>query len=1043
MRVNDIIDWSVRHRHMVVLLAIVATLIGMTLVRNLPLDAIPDLSDVQVIVRAQYPGHDPQVVEDQITYPLARAMLGTPGAKVVRAYSFTGDAFVYIIFDDDVDPYWARSRVLESLSEIRERLPDEASIVLGPDASGVGWIYQYALIDRSHRHDLSDLRAIQDWFLRYELSGIEGVAEVATLGGMEKTYEIGLNPASMEAHEVTYGMIRQSIVDASQEVSGSALEMAEAEYLLRGAGYLRSIEDIRRTPLLHHWDQGAAPRVGDIAEVREKPAPRRGIAELNGEGEVVGGIVVMRRGVNALATIERVQQRLDQLRSSLPDGVEIIETYNRAGLINRSVNTLTHRLIEEFIVVFIVCAVFLFHARSSLVILFSLPVGILAAFALMAWQGITANIMSLGGIAIAIGAMVDAVIVMIENVHKRLEGRNQQADDGVILAALQEVGRPLFISLLIITLSFLPIFALQAQEGRMFAPLAYTKTYAMAAAAGLSITLAPALIAFWVRAGVRPERDNPLNRWLQSIYQPLLSRALDHPAITLVLSVVLLLSALLPWQRLGVEFMPTLDEGDLLYMPSTLPALSPGKAAELLQQTDRLIMQVPEVAQVFGKIGRADTATDPAPLTMIETTIRLHPREQWRPGLTLDDIRRELNQIVQAPGLAANSWLMPIEARISMLATGIRTPVGVKIAGPELELIESVGEQVEAVLANIQGARSVYADRVQSARYIDVVMSPESVARYGISVGAVQEVVRVAIGGERIAWTLEGRERYAVTMRLLQPFRDSVNRIAQIPVETKRGLIALGDIADIHIRKGPAMIKTENARPNGWVYVDIAGRDIGSWLDEAQAAVAASVTLPPGYSLAWSGQYESLKRVTDRLTVIAPLVILLILLLLYITFGNFVESLFVMLVAPLALVGGLWLVWLLDYDLSVAVAVGFIALAGVSAEFGVVMLVYLDQAVNKLRPADPQALRQAVMEGALMRLRPKAMTVSVILVGLLPVLLGEGAGSEVMKRIAAPMVGGMVTAPLVSLFVLPALYYLWQRRHLSRKEPRKPGNTSA
>lgn len=1028
MSINNIIQWSVHNRHIMLLIAILVTASGVHLLKQLPLDAVPDLSDVQVIVRAHYSGHDPQVVEDQITYPLASAMLGTPGARAVRGYSFTGDSYIYIIFDDGTDPYWARSRVLESLTEIRERLPADARIVLGPDASGVGWIYQYALVDRSRRNDLADLRAIQDWFMRYELAGIEGVAEVATVGGVEKTYEVTIDPAQLDAHEINYKMLKQAIVDASHEVSGSMLEMGEAEYLLRGVGYLRDIDDIRNAPLLHHWDLGAAPRVGDISEVRVMPAARRGIAELDGEGEVVGGIVIMRRGANALATIERVQSKLEQLKASLPAGVEIVETYNRAGLIKRSVSTLSNRLIEEFIAVFLVCAAFLFHTRSSLVILFSLPIGILAAFIVMSMQGITANIMSLGGIAIAIGAMVDAAIVMIENVHKRLEGASASATDETIAAALCEVGRPLFISLIIITVSFLPIFALEAQEGRMFAPLAYTKSYAMAAAAGISITLVPALIAYLVRGGIRPEQDNPINRWLAAGYKPVLAASLNNPGLTILIAVIVMLSAFLPYQRLGIEFMPTLDEGDLLYMPSTLPALSIGKAAELLQQTDRLIKQLPEVKHVFGKIGRADTATDPAPLTMIETTIQLQPRSQWREGQTLDGIRDELNQIVQVPGLAANSWLMPIEARISMLATGIRTPVGIKIAGPDLAVIEQIGTQVEDVVKGISGTQSAYAERVESARYIDIEMDYESVARYGIRVGAVHEVIRVAVGGETIAWTVEGRERYPVRIRMDRRFRDSINRIKQIPVDTERGLIALGDIADFKLRRGPAMIKSENAQPNGWVYINIKDRDIGSWLDEARQKVATEVEMPPGYSLAWSGQYEYLERINERLSIIIPLVLGLILVLLFINFGNLAESLMVMLALPLALVGGTWLLWILDFQLSIAVAVGFIAVAGVAVEFGVVMLVYLDQAVASRRPDSAKALREAVTEGALLRLRPKAMTVCVIFAGLLPILIGSGAGSEVMQRIAAPMVGGMITAPLVSLIVIPVLYYLWQKR---------------
>ncbi len=1032
MRINGIIEWSVHNKHIMLLIAVLMTATGIHLLKQLPLDAVPDLSDVQVIVRAHYDGHDPQVVEDQITYPLASAMLGTPGARAVRGYSFTGDAFIYIIFDDGTDPYWARSRVLESLTEVRERLPKDARIVLGPDASGVGWVYQYAIIDPTRRHDLADLHAIQTWFLRYELASIEGVAEVATIGGVEKTYEVSLDPSLLDAHSVNFKMIKQALIDASNEVSGSMLEIAEAEYLIRGVGYLRDIDDIRRAPLLHHWDQGATPRVGDIAEVRLMPAPRRGIAELDGKGEVVGGIVVMRRGANALSTIEKVQAKLARLKPSLPEGVEIVETYNRADLINRSVETLSTRLLEEFIAVILVCAAFLFHTRSSLVILFSLPIGILAAFIVMSLQGITANIMSLGGIAIAIGAMVDAAIVMIENVHKRLEGREGLASNETITAALCEVGRPLFISLIIITVSFMPIFALEAQEGRMFSPLAFTKTYAMAAAAGISITLVPALIAYLVRGGIRSESSNPLNRFLAAIYKPALTAALNRPILTILISILLLVSAVLPYSKLGVEFMPTLDEGDLLYMPSTLPGLSIGKAAELLQQTDKLIMQVPEVKHVFGKIGRADTATDPAPLTMIETTIQLHPREQWREHQTLDGIKDELNRIVNVPGLAANSWLMPIEARTSMLSTGIRTPVGIKISGPDLGIIEKLGIQVEEAVRNIPGTQSAYSERVESARYIDIEMDHKSAARFGIQLADVHEIVRTALGGQTVAWTVEGRERYPVRMRLDRRFRDSIQRIKQIPVQTERGLIALGDIAEFKIRRGPAMIKSENARPNGWVYINIKDRDIGSWLDEAQTVIAESLHLPAGYSLTWSGQYEYLERISQRLSVIIPLVLGVILVLLYINFGNLTESFMVMLALPLALVGGTWLLWLLDFQLSVAVAVGFIAVAGVAVEFGVVMLVYLDQAVARRQPRTTHALRDAVTEGALLRLRPKAMTVSVIFAGLLPILLGSGAGSEIMRRIAAPMIGGMITAPLVSLIVIPVLYYIWQKRELSK-----------
>ena len=1027
--IAHLISWSVRNRALVLVLAAMLTLAGTWLTSRLALDAVPDLSDVQVIIRATHHGHAPQVVEDQVTYPLATAMLAAPGARTVRAYSFTGDAYIYVIFEDGTDPYWARSRVLEALNEVRERLPADAKIVLGPDASGVGWIYQYALIDRTGKHDLADLRALQDWFLRYELTSVPGVAEVATLGGMEKQYEVRLDPMRMEREGLGYHQIRHAIADAAQEVSGSMLEIAEAEYLLRGKGYLRGVGDIKRVPLLSRWDFSAVPRVGDIADVVEAPRARRGMAELDGEGETVGGIVVMRHGQNALATIERVETRLQELARGLPEGVEIVETYNRSQLIKRAVNTLSHRLLEEFIAVVLVCAVFLLHLRSSLVIVISLPIGILTAFVVMSLQGITANIMSLGGIAIAIGAMVDATIVMIENVHKRMEGQRMSPDSPVLIEALVEVGRPLFISLIIITVSFIPIFALEAQEGRLFAPLAYTKTYAMAAAAGISVTLVPALIAYLVRGNIKRESDNPLNRWLMAAYRPVIQSALAHPRTILLIAALVVASAVWPWRQLGVEFMPALNEGDLLYMPSTMPGLSAGKAAELLQQTDRPIRTVPEVKQVFGKIGRAETATDPAPLTMIETTIRLKPESEWRDGMTLDGIRNALDQAVQVPGLT-NTWLMPISARIDMLATGIRTPVGIKVAGPDLKVIEDLGQQIEQVVNTVPGTRSAFAERVDSARYIDIEMNPESAALYGVSVGEVQEVVRTAIGGEDVAWTIEGRERYPVRLRMAPRFRESLSRIAQIPVDTKRGRVPLGDVADIVIHDGPAMIKSENARLNGWTYIDIADIDVGTWLTEARARVAADIEIPPGYSLSWSGQYEYLERVGQRLSVIVPLTLGLILVLLYINFRNLTEALMVTLVLPLALVGGVWLLWALDYHLSVAVAVGFIAVAGVAAEFGVVMLVYLDSAVQRAQPATREALHAAIMEGALQRLRPKAMTATVIIAGLLPIMIGSGTGSEVMKRIAAPMVGGMITAPLVSMVLLPVLYSLWQQRKL-------------
>ncbi|RDH85190.1 MAG: CusA/CzcA family heavy metal efflux RND transporter [endosymbiont of Galathealinum brachiosum] len=1030
--IEALIRWSVNNRAMVLVLAAMMTIGGIYVTSKLSLDAVPDLSDVQVIIRATHQGQAPQAIEDQITYPLATAMLAAPGARTVRAYSFTGDAYIYVIFEDGTDPYWARSRVLEALNEIRERLPSDAKIVLGPDASGVGWIYQYALVDRSGAHDLADLRAIQDWFLRYELTSIAGVAEVATIGGMEKQYEVQLDPVRMEREDISYHEFRHAISDAAQEVSGSMIEIAEAEYLVRGKGYLRSIEDIQKVPILKRWDFSAVPRVGDLADVVEVPRTRRGMAELDGEGEVVGGIVVMRYGENALSTIERVEQRLAELSQGLPEGVEIVETYNRSKLINRAVDTLSFRLIEEFIVVILVCAVFLLHMRSSLIIVVSLPLGILAAFVVMSLQGITANIMSLGGIAIAIGAMVDATIVMIENVHKRMEGREVTADSPVLIDALVEVGRPLFISLIIITVSFVPIFALEAQEGRLFAPLAFTKSYAMAAAAGISITLVPALVAYLIRGNIKSETDNRLNRGLMSAYRPVIDYSLKHPKTILGIAFFIVVSALLPWRNLGVEFMPSLNEGSLLYMPSTMPGLSAGKAAELLQQTDRMIKTVPEVRQVFGKIGRANTATDPAPLTMIETTIRLKPEEDWREGMTLSGIRDELDKAVNVPGLT-NTWLMPISARIDMLATGIRTPVGIKVAGPDLKVIEKLGQKIEKVVSGIPGTKSAFAERVDSARYIDIEMNPESAALYGVSVGQVQEVVRTAIGGEDVAYTIEGRERHPVRMRMAPRFRESLSRIKQIPVDTKRERVPIGDIANIIIRDGPAMIKSENARLNGWTYIDIGDIDIGTWLKSARKIVAEQVEIPPGYSLKWSGQYEYLSRVEEKLSVIVPLTLGLILILLYINFRNMTEALMVMSLLPVALVGGIWLVWVLDYNLSVAVAVGFIAVAGVAAEFGVVMLVYLDGAVKRLQPQTSEALNEAIMEGALQRLRPKAMTATVIVAGLVPILIGTGTGSEVMSRIAAPMVGGMITAPLVSMVFLPVVYGYWQKKQLQIK----------
>ena len=1034
--IESIIRWSIQNRPLVLLMAILVTGWGIYSLKQTPLDAVPDLSDVQVIIKTSYPGQAPQIIEDQVTYPLASAMLSVPGAVNVRGYSFFGDSFVYIIFKDGTDPYWARSRVLEYLSQVRDQLPSGAKTQLGPDASGVGWIYQYALVDRSGQHDLYELRSLQDWFMKYELQTVPGVSEVATVGGMVKQYQVEMDVGRIMMESLSVKAIKQAILDSNHEVSGSVIEMGEAEYMIRGKGYIKSIDDLAKIPYITRIEAGAAMLLQDFAKIKIGPQTRRGIADLNGAGEVVGGIVIMRSGENALTTIEQVKAKLAELRHGLPDGVEIVETYDRSALITRAVDTLESRLLEEFLLVAVICAIFLFHMRSSLVIIISLPIGILAAFIIMKFQGINANIMSLGGIAIAIGAMVDASIVMIENVHKHLEQQAEKGGDRIaaIQNALVEVGPPLFFSLLIITLSFLPVFTLEAQEGRLFAPLAFTKTYAMAAAAGISITLVPALIVYLVRGKIRAENSSALNRSLVSAYQPMINITLAKPKNILLLALLLVTTCLWPLSRMGSEFMPKLDEGDLLYMPTTLPSISIGKARQLLQQTDRLIKTIPEVDTVFGKIGRADTATDPAPLTMIETTIRLKPEDEWRDGMTMDKIVDELDARVQIPGLT-NAWLMPISARIDMLATGIKTPVGIKIAGPDLDLIQEIGEQIETVIHNIPGTASVFSERVGGARYIDIEVMRDQAAHYGLSVADLQEVVKTAIGGQNITWTIEGRERYPINLRYPRESRDTIDDLRNLPVFVATGeQLALANVARVRIKDGPALIKTENARLNGWVYIDIKDRDMGSYVEQAKKAVEEKVKLPGGYSISWSGQYQYMIRAAERLQYIVPFTLLMILLLLYLNFRNMTESLMVMLALPLALVGGVWLVYALGYHLSVAVGVGFIALAGVAAEFGVIMLVYLDQAVKKYQPKTVTELRTAVIEGAVMRVRPKAMTVGVIIAGLLPIMLGSGSGSEIMRRIAAPMVGGMITAPLVSMLVIPALYFIWKCKTLDLED---------
>ena len=933
-----IIHWSIRNRLLVLLLTAFLVAGGVYSLRNIPLDAIPDLSDVQVIIKTSYPGQAPQLVEDHVTYPLTTTMLSVPKATVVRGYSFFGDSYVYVLFEDGTDLYWARSRVLEYLSQVQDRLPASASTALGPDATGVGWVFEYALVDRSGQHDISQLRSLQDWFLKFELQTVPGVSEVATVGGMVKQYQVVVDPDRLRAYGIPLSSVRTAIQRGNQEVGGSVIEMAEAEYMVRATGYIQGLEELRQIPLGMNAN-GTPVSLDDVAEVRLGPQLRRGVADLDGEGEVVGGIVVMRWGENALATIEAVKARLAELRKSLPDGVEIVTTYDRSDLIGRAIATLQEKLIEEFVIVTLVCALFLFHLRSSLVVILSLPVGILVAFMVMFAQGVNANIMSLGGIAIAIGTMVDAAIVMIENAHKHIEqgGINKHNRWELIARAASEVGPALFFSLSIITLSFLPVFTLEAQEGRLFAPLAFTKTYAMAAAVGLSITLVPVLMGYFIRGRIVAEHRNPINRALIALYRPLINWILKMPASVLV--VALLVAASMAWPlsgwwplggKLGSEFMPPLDEGDLLYMPTTFPAISVGKAQELLQQTDKLIKTVPEVERVFGKVGRADTATDPAPLTMIETTVLLKPRDQWRDGMTPEKLKQQLNQVVNIPSLS-NTWIPPIKTRIDMLATGIKTPVGIKVAGEDLSVIQDIDEQIESLLKAVPGTASVFSERVAGGRYVMVDIDRVAASRFGLNIADVQEIVRTAVGGMNVAESVEGLERYPINLRYTSDVRDSLTRLEALPIVTPAGAhITLGDVATVAIRDGPGVIKSENARPNGWTYVDIEGRDIGSYVEEARSLIAEQLELPPGYSLSWSGQYEYMARAKQRLQLVIPVTVAIIVLLLYMNFGRAAEVLIILGTLPLALVGGFWLLYWLDYDLSVAVGVGFIALAGVA-----------------------------------------------------------------------------------------------------------------
>ncbi|MBL4711105.1 MAG: efflux RND transporter permease subunit [Gammaproteobacteria bacterium] len=1036
-----IIGWSIDNRFMVLMLTFILIGLGIYSVKQTPLDALPDLSDVQVIIKTSFPGQAPQVVEDQVTYPLTTAMLSVPKAVNVRGYSFFGDSYVYVIFEDGTDLYWARSRVLEYLSQVSSKLPANARPELGPDATGVGWVYEYALVDRNGTHDLSQLRSIQDWFLKYELQTVPGVSEVATIGGMVKQYQVVLDPDSLRAYNLPLSKIKKAIQRGNQETGGSVIEMAEAEYMVRATGYIDELDDLRHIPLGVN-DQGIPILLKDVAQIRLGPQLRRGIAELDGEGEVVGGVIIMRFGENALTTINGAKAKLKELSRSLPEGVEIVETYDRSALINRAVDTLSMKLIEEFIVVALVCALFLFHLRSALVIILSLPVGILIAFIVMERLGINANIMSLGGIAIAIGAMVDAAIVMVENMHKHME-KTEITDENrwqIVRKAATEVGPPLFFSLLIVTLSFLPVFTLEAQEGRMFAPLAFTKTFAMAGAALLAITLVPVLMGYFTRGKVTPEHKNPINRVLVAGYKPFINMALHSPKLVLAATLLIVAVGFWPLTQLGSEFMPDLDEGDLLYMPSTFPAVSVGKAQELLQQTNKLIKTVPEVKRVFGKVGRADSATDPAPLTMIETTILLKPKDEWREGMTMKKLKMELNQLIQFPGLT-NAWVMPIKNRIDMLATGIKTPVGIKVAGPDLLVIEDIGKDIEKVLNDVPGTVSVYAERVAGGRYVTVDIKRREAARFALNIADIQEVVKTALGGMRVAMTVEGLERYPINMRYPRDVRDSLEKLRNLSIVTPAGAhIPLAEVADIRIDNGPGMIKTENARLNGWIYIDIEGRDLGSYVKDAQQKVIDNVKLPPGYSISWSGQYEFMVRAVERLTTVVPVTLAIIILLLYMNFRNLTEVMIILGTLPLALVGGFWLLYLLDYNMSVAVGVGFIALSGVAVEIGVIMLVYLNQALTKYQTEAKEKgvaltlenIQSAVIEGALLRVRPIMMTVATIIAGLLPIMLGGGTGSEVMRRIAAPMIGGMVSATILTLVVIPAVFLLWKQSGLNK-----------
>ncbi|MGD9107126.1 MAG: efflux RND transporter permease subunit [Desulfobacterales bacterium] len=1033
--IEKIIELSIKNKFLIILMTVFVIVAGTYAMLKTPLDAIPDLSDVQVIISTEYPGQAPQVVEDQVTYPLTTAMLSVPFARVVRGYSVFGISFVYIIFEDGTDLYWARSRVLEYLNFVSKRLPQGVTPSLGPDATGVGWVYEYTL--ESDRHDLAQLRSIQDWFLRYELASVSGVAEVASIGGYVKQYQVIVDPNKLIAYNIPLQKVKMAVQRSNNDVGGKLVEMGETEFMVRGLGYIKSVDDLNNIPL--GVDQRGTPiLLRNIATINIGPELRRGIADNNGTGETVGGIVVMRYGENALQVIKNVKKRLDQLKLGLPEGVHLKSVYDRSNLILRAVDNLKRTLIEESIIVALVCMVFLLHFRSALVGIFTLPVAVLISFIIMERQGINANIMSLGGIAIAVGAMVDAAIVMIENAHKHIEHQDGEKPHWDLIAdAAKEVGPSLFFSLLIIAISFLPVFTLEAQEGRLFRPLAFTKTYAMIGSSFLAVTVVPVLMGYMVRGKIRPEGKNPINRFLIWIYHPIIKLVLKAKILVVLLAVMVLVVTYIPWKRMGSEFMPPLNEGDLLYMPTTLPGISVTKAKELLQQTDRIIATFPEVYNVFGKIGRAETATDPAPLTMIETTIMLKPESEWRKGMTLEKLVGELDKAIQFPGLT-NAWTMPIKTRIDMLSTGIKTPVGIKIMGEDLQVLSDLGEKIEAVIRQVPGTLSVYSERVTGGNFLDFRIKRKEAARYGLTVGDIQDIIMTAVGGMNITQTVEGLERYPVNLRYGSEFRDTPEKLRRILVPTPMGAqVPIIQLAEIRIVKGPPVIKSENSRNTAWVYVDITNIDVGTYVKKAQQIVAENIKLPPGYSLVWSGQYEYMVRAQKRLMIVVPMTLIIIFFLLYLNFKNVTESLIVMLSVPFSLTGGLWLMYLLGYNMSVAVGVGFIALAGVAAETGVVMLIYLDIAYRKYKSRYGDAfskphLQEAIEEGAALRVRPKIMTVLAIMAGLMPIMWSHGTGSQVMKRIAAPMVGGMVSATILTLIVVPAIYGLWKGWNLPK-----------